>query len=188
MRLTTLVVGAVAGVAGLAGATAGYQQLSASPRHVEQVRLSDTAGTTTPSAATPSAVTKVRLRGCPRGFELHHRVCVREVEHTVVIDVNPPAAAPARAVAPTSVPSPRASDDDPATHDARDDHGGSRHGASQGHGGRGDQADEQGDDHGDHGEDAEESDDHGDDHAEESEDHGDDDHAEVEDHGDETDD
>lgn len=180
MRLPTLVAGVVAGLAGLVGAAAGYQQLSASPQRSETVEVAQAAPAADVSA--PSPVTKVRLRDCPRGFQLKGKACERLVERTVVIDVAPPAAAPARAVAPASVPSGqgrrasgRGGEDEPATHVGGDDHGGrggddqadddepgDHHGdeADEDHSGpSGDEADEvQDEDH--HGDDGE--DDHGD--------------------------
>ena len=178
MRLTTLVAGTAAGVAGLAGATVGYAQLSSSPRHSETVQVADTSGTAGTAAAAPptrpAPVTRVRLRDCPRGFQRHGKACVRRVERTVVVHVAPPAAAPARVVAPAEVPpAPEPSqNDDPVIHDAGDDHGGT---VVDHHGGR---------DHGDDDHATEDHGDHGDDDQAEAEDHGDDDQAEVEDHGD----
>ncbi len=184
MRLPTLVAGVVAGLAGLVGAAAGYQQLTASPQRSETVEVAQSSPQSAPAAdVSPSTVTRVRLKDCPRGFKLKGRTCERVVERTVVIDVAPPAAAPARAVAPAPAPvrtaASRGGDDDPATHDAGDDHGG-----------RGDEA---GDDHGDRGEDHgdEADEDHGDDHGDEADEVEDEDHhgedGEDGHHGDEPD-
>jgi hypothetical protein len=190
MRLTTLVAGTVAGVAGLAGATAGYVQLSASPRHSETVRVADAPPAAPARTSRPEPVTKVRLRDCPRGFRLRGKACVREVERTVVIHVAPPAAAPARAAAPAAVPPPAEPQPAgvPGTHDAGDDQGGRgdqagvRHDGPEGDGARGDDGEHATEDHGDdHA-----TEDHGDDGDHATEDHGDDtEPAEVEDHPDE---
>ena len=157
MRTSSIVAGLVAGVAGLAGAVAGYQQLAASPRHSETVQVTDTSATPPPRAATPRPATRVRLRDCPRGFDLRKGTCVREVERTVVIDVAQPAAAPAPATAALR------SSDAPATHDVGDDH--------VGQGGQGGRGDEAGDDHGGRGDDGRDEADHADDSGEDH--HGD---------------
>ena len=150
MRLSTTVAGLVAGIAGLAGAVAGYQQLAASPRHSETVQVSTESSTTKP--ATPAV--RTRLRDCPRGFDRRGRGCVRVVERTVVVDVRPAARSSAPVAARRSdVPVTHDSAGDPATHDAGDDHGGRRGESREG---TTDQTrDETGDDHGsdDHGSD-----------------------------------
>ena len=173
MRLTTLVAGVVAGVAGLAGGVAGYQQLTASPRHSETVQVTE-AGPARAASSSPSA--RVRLRDCPRGFVQKARACVREVERTVVIDVTPPASGARVAAAAAGqgrrVPGPGART---AGDDAPDDHGG--RGA------------EHGDDHDESDDDRDEGDrdDDGDDDGEDRDDDRDDDRDEVDedDHEDE---
>jgi len=145
-------VAVLAGVAGIAGAVAGFQLItdSGGPRPVTATEVQ--AG----SGAHGRARVEVRFRPCPKGFAREGRACVRTVERTVVLhQAGAPTSSgtPAQVVAPSTVRSSgrtSTSGDHGPLHDLGDDHGddhgGDRHGDDDGdhsgHGGGGDDDDD----------------------------------------------